>query len=173
MINGVVAFVNLGTCHYTTSTDNRPTQNQTANSQLLRKKLHRKNRAKAAPLCFFLLVSLILLRSEIFWLDFFYSSCVLSRRSRTMAIFSSAHLALRRSLAVAPRAASLGESLQQASDGYFARRLLHGQLLPRCFTSDAFGPNKVFLPHPTLHQFQLRCVRLIKPRARFKCLFLL
>ncbi|CAN6282938.1 unnamed protein product [Urochloa humidicola] len=59
-----------------------------------------------------------------------------------MTIFSSAHLALRRSLAAVPRAASLGEHLQQASDGYFMRRLLHGQLLPRCFTSDAFGPNK-------------------------------
>jgi len=59
-----------------------------------------------------------------------------------MAIFSSAHLALRQSLVVAPRAASLGESLQQASDGHFTGRLLHSQLLPRCFTSDAFGPNK-------------------------------
>nr|TKW04224.1 hypothetical protein SEVIR_7G094900v2 [Setaria viridis]TKW04225.1 hypothetical protein SEVIR_7G094900v2 [Setaria viridis] len=63
-----------------------------------------------------------------------------------MAIFSSAHLALRRSLAAAPRAASLGEGLRQASDGYVTRRLLHGQLLPRCFTSDAFGPNKNFPP---------------------------
>ncbi|CAN6234905.1 unnamed protein product [Urochloa humidicola] len=63
-----------------------------------------------------------------------------------MAIFSSAHLALCRSLAAVPRAASLGESLWQASDGYFTRRLLHGQLLPRCFASDAFGPNKNSLP---------------------------
>lgn len=51
------------------------------NSRLLRKLLHRKavpNRAIASPLCylFFLLVSLILLRSEIFWLNFFYSYCV-------------------------------------------------------------------------------------------------
>ncbi|KAG2566051.1 probable ribosomal protein S11, mitochondrial isoform X2 [Panicum virgatum] len=67
-------------------------------------------------------------------------------RSRTMAIFSSAHLALRRSLMVAPRAASLGESLRQASDGHFTGRLLHGQLLLRCFTSDVFGPNKSFPP---------------------------
>ena len=80
-----------------------------------------------------------------------------------MAIFSSAHLALRQSLVVAPRAASLGESLRQASDGHFTGRLLHGQLLLRCFTSDVFGPNKVFLPHPnSLHQFHPRCVRLIK-----------
>ncbi|KAG2566052.1 hypothetical protein PVAP13_7NG214900 [Panicum virgatum] len=63
-----------------------------------------------------------------------------------MAIFSSAHLALRRSLMVAPRAASLGESLRQASDGHFTGRLLHGQLLLRCFTSDVFGPNKSFPP---------------------------
>ncbi|CAN6293327.1 unnamed protein product [Urochloa humidicola] len=63
-----------------------------------------------------------------------------------MPIFSSAHLALCRSLAVVPRAASLGERLQQASDGYFTQRLLHGQLLQRCFTSDAFGPNKNSLP---------------------------
>ncbi|CAN6299179.1 unnamed protein product [Urochloa humidicola] len=59
-----------------------------------------------------------------------------------MAIFSSAHLALRQSLAAVPRTASLGERLQQASDGYSTRRLLHSQLFPRCFTSDAFGRNK-------------------------------
>ena len=108
-----------------------------------------------------------------YFVDFFYSSCVLSRRSRTMAIFSSAHLALRRSLMVAPRAASLGESLRQASDGHFTGRLLHGQLLLRCFTSDVFGPNKVFLPHPnSLHQFHPRFVRLIKPQAWLKYLVL-
>ena len=90
-----------------------------------------------------------------------------------MAIFSSAHLALRRSLMVAPRAASLGESLRQASDGHFTGRLLHGQLLLRCFTSDVFGPNKVFLPHPnSLHQFHPRFVRLIKPQAWLKYLVL-
>ncbi|CAL5067563.1 unnamed protein product [Urochloa decumbens] len=63
-----------------------------------------------------------------------------------MAIFSSAHLTLRRSLATVSRAASLREGLWQTSDGYFTRRLLHGQLLPRCFASDAFGPNKNSLP---------------------------
>jgi len=29
-----------------------------------------------------------------------------------------------------------------SSDGHFTGRLLHGQLLLRCFTSDVFGPNK-------------------------------
>ncbi|KAF8715479.1 hypothetical protein HU200_027133 [Digitaria exilis] len=59
-----------------------------------------------------------------------------------MAIFSSAHLAFRRSLAAAPGAASLGKGLLQASDEYTMQRLLHGQPLLRCFTSDALGPNK-------------------------------
>lgn len=86
-----------------------------------------------------------------------------------MTIFSSAHHAFCRSLAAAPRAASLGKGLQQASDEYIMRRLLHGQPLPRCFTSDAIGPNKVFLPHPSsLHQFHPQLIRLINPWVRFK-----
>jgi hypothetical protein len=89
-----------------------------------------------------------------------------------MAIFTSAQLALRRSIAAAPRAASLGEGLRQASDGYVMRRLLHGQLLPRCFSSDAFGLNRVFQPHPnSLHQSHPRCIRFIgKLQARCKSL---
>ncbi|XP_066366780.1 uncharacterized protein [Miscanthus floridulus] len=56
-----------------------------------------------------------------------------------MAMFSSARLALR-------RAASLGAGLCRAAEDPFSRRLLHGQLLPRSFASDAFGHNRPFPP---------------------------
>ena len=51
-------------------------------------------------------------------------------------MFSSARLAVR-------RAASLGAGLCRAAEDPFSRRLLHGQLLPRSFASDAFGHSRV------------------------------
>jgi len=54
-------------------------------------------------------------------------------------MFSSARLAVR-------RAASLGAGLCRAAEDPFSRRLLHGQLLPRSFASDAFGHSRPFPP---------------------------
>ncbi|WVZ99517.1 hypothetical protein U9M48_044797 [Paspalum notatum var. saurae] len=50
-------------------------------------------------------------------------------------------MALCRSVAAAPRAASLGARLRQAAEEFSSQRVLHGQLLLRCFTSDSSGSN--------------------------------
>jgi hypothetical protein len=61
----------------------------------------------------------------------------------TMAL-SSARLALRRSLVVAPpRAASLGAEFGRATEETCLQWLTHRQLLPRLLSSDAPGSNKV------------------------------
>lgn len=57
-------------------------------------------------------------------------------------MFSSARLALR-------QAGSLGVGLRQAAEDSFQRRILHSQLLPRSFASDAFGSGKPFPPPPS------------------------
>ncbi|KAJ1263963.1 hypothetical protein BS78_09G226900 [Paspalum vaginatum] len=50
-------------------------------------------------------------------------------------------MALCRSVAAAPRAASLGARLWQATEEFSSQRVLHGQRLLRCFTSDSSGSN--------------------------------